>query len=642
MGENMSQNKEQKPSGAGRSRAKANTQNRRSTASGSSSRSGSARTSSAGRRSSGRKSSSGVNYGYTAKRRSSKRRGRSSFGKLAVGGVLLILAITCIVFLMKGMKDKPENIETETETTTEPETELAKSVMVDGIDITGMSREDAKQAILKNYPWAMKVRYQEETYEVTDLMAEKVDALLQEIYTGEPKESYTLNTDGLEDAARAEAANAAAKWDKKAKNGSISSYDAATDKFLFTGAEQGRAVDQEKLASDITEALKRKEFDAVIEASVKTVDPEFSEATAREKYKTIGSFSTKTTSNNKRNTNIKLAANAINGTVLQPGQEFSFNDTVGQRTAAKGYQGAAAYNNGEVVEEIGGGVCQVSSTLYNAVLKAGLKSTVRRSHTYEPSYVTPGTDATVSWGGPDYKFVNNSSAAIGIKASYYNQEVSISIYGIPVLEEGVKYSLKSTKIKDMDPPEPQYEEDPTLEPGVEKTKSSGSVGSYWETKLVITKNGEVVSEKVDHSTTYKGHRPVILRNTSGTVAATQPSEGEIEPSTPASEGAADGFHNTDGAAPTTSASGTSQAPSGSTAAEPSKSEAADKPGSTSGKPENVSPTAAGEGPGNHGEAPTTAAPKPAETVAAPGAGSQAPGGGPVDSVPTIAPIPSQP
>ena len=184
------------------------------------------------------------------------------------------------------------------------------------------------------------------------------------------------------------------------------------------------------------------------------------------------------------------------------------------------------------------------------MLKAGLKSTVRRSHTYEPSYVTPGTDATVSWGGPDYKFVNNSSAAIGIKASYYNQEVSISIYGIPVLEEGVKYSLKSTKIKDMDPPEPQYEEDPTLEPGVEKTKSSGSVGSYWETKLVITKNGEVVSEKVDHSTTYKGHRPVILRNTSGTVAATQPSEGEIEPSTPASEGAADGFHNTDGAAPT--------------------------------------------------------------------------------------------
>ena len=70
---------------------------------------------------------------------------------------------------------------------------------------------------------------------------------------------------------------------------------------------------------------------------------------------------------------------------------------------------------------------------------------MRRSHTFEPSYVTPGTDATVSWGGPDYKFVNNSSAAIGIRASYYNQTCTVSIYGIPVLDDGVTHSLKSTK-----------------------------------------------------------------------------------------------------------------------------------------------------------------------------------------------------
>ena len=93
----------------------------------------------------------------------------------------------------------------------------------------------------------------------------------------------------------------------------------------------------------------------------------------RKKYKTISTFTTKTTSNSKRNTNVKLSAEAINGTVLQPGEEFSFNETVGQRTEAKGYKGAAAYNNGEVVEEIGGGVCQTSSTLYNAVLKGGIK-----------------------------------------------------------------------------------------------------------------------------------------------------------------------------------------------------------------------------------------------------------------------------
>lgn len=449
--------------------------------------------------------------------------------KIAVGGVILMLAIVCIVFLVKGMSGGNRAEETETETTVE-ETELQKDVMVDGINITGMSREEARAAILKNFTWGMKVTWQESGYEVADLMAGKVDALLTEIYTGQPKESYSLDTSGLEEAAAAEASSVAAQWNKKAKNGSISSYDVSSGSFQFTGAESGLAVDQEKLAADIVEALKRKDFNAVIEASVNVVEPEISEETAKEKYKTISTFTTKTTSNSKRNTNVKLAAQAINGTVLQPGEEFSFNGTVGERTEAKGYKGAAAYNNGEVVEEIGGGVCQVSSTLYNAVLKSGLKTTFRRSHTYEPSYVTPGTDATVSWGGPDYKFENNSSTAIGIRASYADQTVTISIYGIPVLEEGVTYALKSAKLKDLDPPAPTYEEDPTLEPEVEKTKSSGSRGSYWETRLVITKDGEVISQEVDHTVTYKGHAPVILRNTSGSVAPTEPSESVIDPS----------------------------------------------------------------------------------------------------------------
>lgn len=458
----------------------------------------------------------------------------------------MIAAITLIVFFMKGIGGDKPGEESETETSTALETELLKEVMVDGVNITGMSREEAKAEILKKYPWAMTVTWQEETYEVTDLMAGKVDALLTEIYSGEPKEKYSLDTDGLEEAAAEEAAKAAAKWDKAAKNGSISSYDKAADQFLFTGAEKGQALDQEKLTKDILSALKKKDFGAKLTASMNEVDPEFSEETAKEKYKTISSFTTKTTSNSKRNTNVKLSAEAINGTVLQPGEEFSFNETVGQRTEAKGYKGAAAYNNGEVVEEIGGGVCQTSSTLYNAVLKAGLKTTKRQSHTYEPSYVTPGTDATVSWNGPDYRFVNNSSAAIGIRAKYWDQTITVSIYGVPVLEEGVTYSLKSTKLKDLDPPAPTYEEDPTLEPGVEKPKSAGSKGSYWETRLVVKKGEEVVSQDVDHVVTYKGHAPVVLRNTSGSVAPTEsaPNESTVNPSESSSiapEGAGDGF-----------------------------------------------------------------------------------------------------
>lgn len=440
---------------------------------------------------------------------------------IAVAGVVLILAIAAVVYGMRHSKKTDADAKTTESVTSEPETELEKKVTVDGIEITGMSREDAKAEILKKYPWGMKVTYKEDTYEVSNLMEEKVNVLLDEIYRGVPKESYTLDTSGLEEAVQAQAAAAAARWDKAAKNGSISKYEPSNDTFVFEGESVGVAIDQEKLASDIANALKSKKFDTVITASSKEVQPEITVASAKEKYKTIGTYTTKTTANSKRNTNVRLACEALNGTILQPGQELSFNDTVGERTEAKGYQGAAAYNNGEVVQEIGGGVCQVSTTLYNAVLKAGLKVSVRRSHTFEPSYVTPGQDATVSWGGPDFKFINNSSTAIGIRARYADQTCTVSIYGIPVLEDGVTYSLEATKIADLDPPAPTYEEDQTLQPGQEVQKSAGTRGSRWEVRLVVKKGDEVVSRDVDHTTTYKGHAPVVKRNTSGVVITTE-------------------------------------------------------------------------------------------------------------------------
>ncbi len=443
---------------------------------------------------------------------------------VAIVGVILILAIAAVVYGMQHSEKAGIEPKSSEEVTTEPETELVKEVKVDGVPITGMSRDEARAQILKKYPWDMKVVYGDQVYKVGNLMEGKVNTLLDEIYQGEPKESYTLDTSGLEEVIQAQAAAVAAAWDKPAKNGSISKYDLATDTFIFEGEAVGIAIDQEKLVSDIQNAVKSKKFDAQIQVTANEIQPEITVATAQEKYKTLATYTTKTTSNSKRNTNIRLAAEALNGAIVQPGEELSFNDTVGERTAAKGYQGAAAYNNGEVVEEIGGGVCQVSTTLYNAVLRAGLKISVRRSHTFEPSYVTPGQDATVSWGGPDFKFINNSSTAIGIRAHYASQTMTVSVYGIPILEEGVTYSLESTKVADLDPPAPTYEEDQTLQPDVEVPVSAGSRGSRWETRLVIKKGDEVISREVDHTSTYKGHAPVVKRNTSGIVIPPESSE----------------------------------------------------------------------------------------------------------------------
>ena len=487
----------------------------------------------------------------TSSYRSPRRRRRDpNYGVIAIVGVILMIVIVSVVYGMQSSgRHKPIQQETETETVTEvPETELEKEVSVDGISITGMSREEARQTLIDHYPWAMKAQYQDDTYEITNLMTVKIDGLLDEIYSSEPKNIYTLDTSGLDTAVDQEIESMKARWNKAAKNGSISSYDASSDSFTFAGEQTGIAINEEQLKSDIQSALSAKQFDKVITVSASEVQPEYSTAAAKQKYKTIGTYTTNTTSNSKRNTNIRLAAAALNGTIVGPGQEVSFNDTVGQRTEAKGYQGAAAYNNGEVVQEIGGGVCQVSTTLYNAALKAGMKISMRRSHTFEPSYVTPGMDATVSWGGPDFRFINTSSSAIGIKASYSNQTVTVSIYGVPVLEDGVTYSLEATKTETFDLPEPHYEEDQTLQPGQEVVKSKGTQGSRWQVKLVVKKDGQVISNEVDHTATYKGHNPVIRRNTSGvviggetesaaestsqtteTTAAAETTEGEVGP-----------------------------------------------------------------------------------------------------------------
>lgn len=497
--------------------------------------------------SSGRVSASRSTSSYRSPRR---RRRDPNYGVIAIVGVILMIVIVSVVYGMQSSgRHKPIQQETETETVTEvPETELEKEVSVDGISITGMSREEARQTLIDHYPWAMKAQYQDDTYEITNLITVKIDGLLDEIYSSEPKNIYTLDASGLDTAVDQEIESMKARWNKAAKNGSISSYDASSDSFTFAGEQTGIAINEEQLKSDIQSALSAKQFDKVITVSASEVQPEYSTAAAKQKYKTIGTYTTNTTSNSKRNTNIRLAAEALNGTIVGPGQEVSFNDTVGQRTEAKGYQGAAAYNNGEVVQEIGGGVCQVSTTLYNAALKAGMKISMRRSHTFEPSYVTPGMDATVSWGGPDFRFINTSSSAIGIKASYSNQTVTVSIYGVPVLEDGVTYSLEATKTETFDLPEPQYEEDQTLQPGQEVVKSKGTQGSRWQVKLVVKKDGQVISSEVDHTATYKGHNPVIRRNTSGvviggetesaaestsqtteTTAAAETTEGEVGP-----------------------------------------------------------------------------------------------------------------
>ena len=134
------------------------------------------------------------------------------------------------------------------------------------------------------------------------------------------------------------------------------------------------------------------------------------------------------TSQYNRTVNLTLATKAINGAVVQPGETFSFNNTVGPRTAARGYKVAIVYSGGKMVYGIGGGICQVSSTLYNTVLNGGFQVVERWQHSLPVSYVPSGKDATVSWGSADFRFKNNKSYAIKIVATASGGTLTVSFY----------------------------------------------------------------------------------------------------------------------------------------------------------------------------------------------------------------------
>ncbi len=207
-----------------------------------------------------------------------------------------------------------------------------------------------------------------------------------------------------------------------------------------SGHRYGGTISPEQVgrSMDINEANKwLDDLETIInkpqEIHVNEIKPSVTEEDLQNvKGKLIGSYTTYfDAGNTNRTTNIKLASDRITNLILNPGETFSFNDVVGERTAAKGYKVAHVIVRGEFSEGIGGGICQVSSTLYNSVDEAGLKIVRRYSHSAKVTYVPPGRDATVSWGGPDFRFKNSLHKPVLIRIIISGGSITIKTYTVP-------------------------------------------------------------------------------------------------------------------------------------------------------------------------------------------------------------------
>jgi len=223
-----------------------------------------------------------------------------------------------------------------------------------------------------------------------------------------------------------------------------------------------------------------------------------------------------------RTKNVKKAADYIGTLVLMPGEKFSYNGAVGERTVERGFAYGTIYTSGGTEDGLGGGICQVSSTIYAAALRADMQINERRNHTYIVSYVPKGEDATVVWGSTDFRFTNNTDMPIRLEMSYDKSTVSAKIYGTAAKKKTVKLE---TNILSTVPFETVYQDDPTLAPGETKVKNNGFTGYTTETYRVVYVNGIEVSRSLENKSVYRKLDKVILQGPAVSTPSDVPTSG---------------------------------------------------------------------------------------------------------------------
>ncbi|MBQ3488741.1 MAG: VanW family protein, partial [Clostridia bacterium] len=204
------------------------------------------------------------------------------------------------------------------------------------------------------------------------------------------------------------------------------------NQLVYKEEATGHGVDQAALIQTILETDPL--AGETIDIPMHELEPTMTKAMLQDKFILRGAYTTSFSDSTKnRKYNIRFGADKINGTILKPGDVFSANDTLGKRTRKNGWKNAGAYDNGEVVQQAGGGVCQLSSTLYNAALYADMKIVERRNHSMPVHYVSKGRDATINSIGNliDFKFENNTSSDVIIIAYTEGNNLHMEIYGVP-------------------------------------------------------------------------------------------------------------------------------------------------------------------------------------------------------------------
>ncbi len=299
-------------------------------------------------------------------------------------------------------------------------------------------------------------------------------------------------------------------------------------KFIYHEGTPGMKTDENEVFTEVMSRIQNGDYATPIALKVTRTQPTGTVEDVKECTKLVSTAATEIIDDSpNRVYNIKKMAGIINAQVVQPGEEFSINALAGIRTEASGWKLAPGIENGTTTDQPGGGICQVSTTLYNAVLKADLKVTARQHHSWPSAYVAMGRDATISSYGPDFKFINTQKNPIYIFAYASNSQCYVEIYGKP-LDYSIK--LESVVTETIPAPSPKKTEDPTLDVGKQSTVSKTRNGYRVEVYKYYYRNGVQFDKVLDHRDYYKpfqglvavGTKPTPSPTPKPTVSATPP------------------------------------------------------------------------------------------------------------------------
>lgn len=325
---------------------------------------------------------------------------------------------------------------------------IANNIFIEGIDVSNQTKENAKELFLAEYaPKNIILNYGDKKYEISpdeiDLKYD-LDEVIEKAFQYTKTDSYFDNikryfdlrsnslemdiTSSYDEVKLSEAINKIKESiDVDVVEAKVSISDAGS--ISYSPSTTGKELDIANTKEAIYDMIKSKKFEN-IDLKVDTKEPSLTTEEAKSVNTLLAEFKTTFSTNDKnRVENIRIASNRINNTLLMPGEEFSYNNLTGRRTKSNGYKDAPVIINGVLEEGVGGGVCQVSTTIFNTAMYSGMDITIRSNHSLKSSYVPVGQDAMVNDGGSDFRFKNPYNHPVYVKSTVGNGSVICKIYG---------------------------------------------------------------------------------------------------------------------------------------------------------------------------------------------------------------------